>query len=814
MSLKNWVLILMCFFVTLAFGQKNYHTEYVEQEPVLDGFLNEEIWSILSPAKDFVVNYPDYGSKSNFDSECYVTYGAEALFIGGRLYDKEPDSVSFTLSQRDDTGNADWFGITLDTYGKKQNAFVFIVTAAGVEIDGVLNEDDFDPSWNAVWKSRVQKRVFGWSFEMRIPYSAIRFPKQDIQNWKINFKRSVRRNRQESYWNPVNPEGFGELQQIGNLAGVKGISPPLRLSFSPYLTSYVEKSSDNNEFTTRFNGGMDLKYGISEAFTLDMTLIPDFGQRRSDDLVLNLTPFEVRFNENRQFFTEGTELFNIGNVFYSRRIGGMPYYQDQVFDAVSENERVSELSGESPLINATKVSGRTTSNLGIGVFNALEGQSFALIKDTLSGETRQVLANPYTNYNVIALSQNLKNNSTINFLNTNVLRSGKARDANVSVLQSKIFSKDRDYLYTTGLRLSNVIENGENNVGHTAFAEVSKVQGVWRYSAFYYEESDTFEPNDLGFLQNNNSRELGASMRWNDFKPKGRFLRKWIESSVNFSQLYFPVLFDQFVVDGQVAGTFKNFLTAGVNVFAAPFGQMNHFESRSFGNPIFYEPVYGAGWFYSSDYSKKYALDVRGGAAFYTNTKRKDQNIFISPRMRVSDKFFMVLRSSFENYYNDFGYVSVSDDEYSNEIILGTRNRQVVNNTISAEYLFTNRMGVDLQLRHYWQNVEYVNFNSLGNDALRKSTAYTGRNQDGSAIHDIAFNVFSIDLNYTWVFIPGSELRIVYKNNILTSKTELDANYFDSLKYLFSAEQVNSLSLRFLVFVDALYFKSDGKKRL
>ncbi len=809
---------VVLFFVFLSAGigysQKTYYTQRVIEEPLLDGFLNEDIWYQLSPASDFIVNYPDFGAKSEFISECYLVYGSEALFVAGNLYDEKPDSVSFTLSQRDDTGNADWFGFTLDTYGKKQNAFVFMVTAAGVEIDGVLNENDFDRSWNAVWKSKVVKREFGWSFEIRIPYSAIRFPKEDIQDWKVNFTRSVRRNRQESYWNPVDPEGFGELQQIGNLNGVKGISPPLRLSFSPYLTSYAEKTSGNNDFTTRINGGMDVKYGISEAFTLDMTLIPDFGQRRSDDLVLNLTPFEVRFNENRQFFTEGTELFNIGNVFYSRRIGGRPYYQDNVFNEVKGNERVSELSVESPLINATKVSGRTTSNLGIGVFNAVEGQSFATITDTLTGETRQVQANPYTNYNVVALSQNLKNNSTVNFLNTNVLRSGKARDANVSVLQSKIFSKDRTYLYTTSLRLSNILENGQNSGGHTAFAEVSKVQGIWRYSAYYYEESDTFEPNDLGFLQNNNSREFGASMRWNDFKPKGRFLRKWVESNVYFSQLYFPVLYDEFVVDAQVASTFKNFLTAGINAFAAPFGQMNHFESRSFGNPVFYEPAYGGGWFYSSDYSKKFALDVRGGASFYTNTKRKDQNIYVSPRLRVSDQFFLVLGSRFENYYNDFGYVAVNDELFSDQIILGTRNRQVVNNTISAEFLFTNRMGIDLQLRHYWQNVEYVNFNTLGNDALRQSTAYIGKNPDGSAIHDIAFNVFSIDLNYTWVFIPGSELRLVYKNNILTSKTSLDDNYFDSLTYLFSAEQVNSLSLRFLVFVDALYFKADGKKRL
>lgn len=809
------IAISLTFFLIInGWAQKSYITLPTEKEPDLDGFLKEEIWKKSQEATDFIVNYPDFGVTSQFKSSCYIVYGSEALFVAGRLYDSIPDSVSFTLSQRDDTGNADWFGITLDTYGKKQNAFVFIVTAAGVEVDGVLNEDNFDLSWNAVWKSKVQKREFGWSFEMRIPYSAIRFPKQEVQEWKVNFKRSVRRNRQESYWNPVDPEAFGEIQQAGDLKGIKGINPPLRLSFNPYLTSYVEKSSGSNTVSTRLNGGMDLKYGISEAFTLDMTLIPDFGQTRSDNLVLNLTPFEVQFNENRQFFTEGTELFNIGRVFYSRRVGGTPYYLDGVFNEVRENEEITDLKGESALINATKVSGRTSGNLGVGVFNAVEDQSFANLRDTLTGSNRKVLTNPYTNYNIVALSQNLKNNSTVSFLNSNVMRAGSARDANVSVLQSRFFSKDRNYLYMTGLRLSTIFEKGETTVGHTAFAELSKVQGVWRYSGFYSEESNTFNPNDLGFLRNNNSREFGGSVRWNDFKPKGRFLRKWVESNISYSQLYFPSLYNQFVIDGQIAGTFKNFLTAAINVFAAPFGQINHFESRDFGNPVFYEPAYGGGWFYSSDYSKKFALDISGGVSFYTNTKRKGQDLFVSPRMRVSDQFFVIVGSRFENYFNDFGYVSVNNPDYIAKIILGTRNRQVVNNTISAEYIFTNRMGVDLQLRHYWQNVDYINFHELGNDALRKETNYTGLDKEGNSIHDVVFNAFSIDLSYRWVFIPGSELRIVYKNNILSSKSILDNNYFESLTYLFTEDQINSLSLRFSVFIDALYFKGDGKKRL
>ena len=140
------------------------------------GFLTEDVWTTTEIADKFTVNSPSYGAISKFDSEIHVFYDDDAIYFGGNLYDPNPDSVSYTLSQRDDTGNADWFGVSLDPYANSVNAFAFMVTAAGVEIDGLESSDDMDGSWNAVWKSAVSKTDFGWSFEVRIPYSAVRFP--------------------------------------------------------------------------------------------------------------------------------------------------------------------------------------------------------------------------------------------------------------------------------------------------------------------------------------------------------------------------------------------------------------------------------------------------------------------------------------------------------------------------------------------------------------------------------------------------------------------------------------------------------------
>ncbi|TEB41460.1 hydrolase, partial [Flavobacterium circumlabens] len=159
-------------------------------------------------------------------------------------------------------------------------------------------------------------------------------------------------------------------------------------------------------------------------------LIPDFGQAKYDDQILNLGPFEQQFNENRAFFTEGTDLFNKGKMFYSRRIGGKPSVEPDLKD----NEEIIENPQNVNLINALKVSGRTKKGLGVGILNAVTEKTFATIKDTVTGETRKAIIEPLMNYNVLVLDQRFRKNSSVTFINTNVTRNGHFRDSNVSGL--------------------------------------------------------------------------------------------------------------------------------------------------------------------------------------------------------------------------------------------------------------------------------------------------------------------------------------------------------------------------------------------
>ncbi len=818
--MKKGYLILPVFIFILfgsVFGQRVYHIKKSTSEVKIDGELQEEQWAEAEVADQFTVKYPNAGEPSKFESNVFMFYDDDAIYFGGILRDHQPDSVSYTLSQRDDEGNADWFGVTIDPYANNVNAFSFLVTSAGVEWDAIEFQDDIDISWNSVWKSATKRRDDGWSFEMRIPFSAIRFPNKTVQEWNINLIRNVRRTREQSFWNPVDPNVFGEITQAGKLVGIEKVKSPLRLSLTPYVTGYLENYTNSltgkKEWRQRVNGGLDVKYGLNDAFTLDMTLIPDFGQTVSDRQVLNLGPFEVQFAENRPFFLEGTELFSIGNVFYSRRIGAEPRHFNDAYSALDESKGEEVISNPSlaPLLNAAKVSGRTTKGLGVGVFNAIEGEAAAEIRDSL-GNVRSVKTHSLTNYNVFVLSQTLKNNSTVSFVNTNVARQGTDPDANVSVGQAKLFSRDRKYNLTSTVKISSIFKEGKADVGHSTYHNFEKVSGSFRYNIEYGEESDNYDPNDLGFLYNNNSRYYASYVSWNDFTPGKHFLRKWGGINAFYEELYKPRLFSYANIGWDGAGTLKNFLTLGVNGNFNPFGEVDHFESRKFGKEVRFGENFRVGGFISSDYSKRFALDLRTSYKQFFNSAQKAVSVTVSPRVRLSDRVFAVWRSTVDFIVHDFGYVRILDDNYSNALILGVRNREIVENVLNMEYIFTKRMGINLQLRHYWQQVDYSYFLSLRDKGVLQSSDYYPLQSDGTSAHNTSFNAFTLDVNYRWVFFPGSELRVVYKNNIFASQSELLPSYFDTFDTLFDRPQINSISAKLLVFIDAMYFRRKEKK--
>ena len=823
--MKNLLNILLIFsFVIIGKNtngqaeKKSYYAQRLSDVDniKLDGILDDAAWNTAEVASGFIQTEPVFQEPISQQSDVRILYDDGGIYVGAMLYDTEPQNILKEFSPRDQRNNVDWFGVVFDTYRDGLNGFSFNVTASGVQLDSRYAGGNEDRNWDGIWDSKVQMLDNGWSVEMYIPYLSLRFGDVELQEWNLQFIREIRRKRELTYWNPVDPAIEGFVNQFGHLDGIQDIKSPVRLSIIPFLTGYVNTAKAGGEnvptdATLAYTGGLDLKYGINDAFTLDMTVIPDFGQVLSDQQVLNLSPFEVRFDENRQFFTEGLELFDKGNVFFSRRVGGTPFAFFAPFAELQANESVVSNPQIAQLYNATKISGRTAKGTGIGFFNAVEGKEFATIENLLTGDTRQVETNPLTNYNVLVVDQNLANNSVISLINTNVTRIGDAYDANVTGGFFNLRNKKQSYNLSGSATVSNQFFESETITGHQYNVSFGKISGNWQWGLDYNEESDDFDPNDLGLLFSPNERSFGGSLGYTDFKPKNEKLQRWsVGVSQNYNRLFSPNVFTNYGIGLNAFVLWKSRNALGGNLFYEPVESRDYFEPRTadFSQFYLFPKSYSASSFFSSDYRKKLAIDVNVFYRVFDEPGRTFSNIVVSPRIRLSNKFSIFPSTTVSKSRNDVGFPGSSSQlpEISGletgDILFGRRDRDILENSIQLQYIFNNLMSFSTRVRHYWDKVGYSGFQKLDVDGTLIELDYDGNDTSGDPAFDTNFNFFTVDMVYTWRFARGSDLIFVWKNQISGSDQDIASDYFTNVNGLSTLAQTNSISLKVVYFLD------------
>ena len=812
--MKSALVLILFIVCSPIFAQKKLEAKHIDEKISIDGELKENAWSNVKYSNSFTQVKPYPGKPATRDTKVAICYDHEAIYFAAICYDQK-DSISKVLSLRDDyNANLDAFGIFLDTYNDDQNGFGFGVTSKGVQLDFKIASTEFNDQLNLVWNSVVKITDTAWIAEIKIPFSAIRFPKKQIQDWGINFTRQISRYREESTWSPVNPDLENYLLEAGDVVGIENIDPPLRLALMPYVSSYLNHSKADGT-TTSLNGGMDIKYGINEALTLDVTLVPDFGQVVFDQQVLNISPFEIQFNENRQFFTEGTELFTKAGLFYSRRIG-VQAPQSVLQTLLNDDEYLSNLASATQLYNASKVSGRLKNGLGVGVFNGITAPQYATAVNKITKEEREIMASPLTNYNVLVFDQNLKNNSSVTFTNTNVWRAGSFYDANVSGFNFNINTKDNKFNFNGKTSLSAKLNKVSTELGYNYNLNFNKQRGAFIYGVGYLEESDTYDPNDLGFNAMNNRRNIELSSAYRIFNPKWTKLTRVIFSgSVSMSRLYNPNVYTGSYWDGNFVVVSSKFNAAGVRLNGAFTDYRDYFEPRTWGRVFNYPSWQTIGGWVSSNYQKKVALDAGMNYSYISSANWKEYDYYIKPRFRLSDHIFITPEWTQNFQLNSQGYAvpfGIPADTTS-EIVFGTRNRIDITSAINLDYNITNRMGMTFRLRHYRSAINYLSFLKLNSDgSVSELNNYSGLDDNGNSAYNINFNAFTIDLVYRWVFLPGSEINVVWKNSIFTSDDKVAENYFYNLRSTFNNGPTNSVSVKVIYWLDYDSIKKLVKK--
>jgi hypothetical protein len=803
--------IWVAFFATAVFAQeKNLDALKINTPIKIDGILDEEDWQKAAIADSFIVNSPSFGAPAKQKSQVRILYNDQAVYVGAYLYD-DPKLIRKQLTARDGESrqDIDYFGVFFDTYNDNQNGYQFLVTARNVQSDGRLVANKVsqfglptDYSWDAVWESKVTIQKDGWVVEMKIPYSALRFSKKEIQDWGINFQRYTRRNNESAFWNKVDPKQNGFVNQFGNLMGVNNIVPPLRLSVLPYITSGVRTTPLANGTTnTTFlrNGGMDLKYGVNESFTLDATLIPDFGQVVSDNVVLNLTPYEVQFQENRPFFTEGLELFNKAGLFYSRRVGSTPTNYQTVNNQVNSDANLRMISnpGITQLYNASKFSGRNKSKLGIGVFNAITAPMYAVIENKTTGARTSIETEPLTNYNILVLDQALKGRSSITFTNTNVLRSGGSRSSNVSGLDLNLFDKKNRFNFNWGTRYSSI--SGTNNYsGYASYLKFAKVSGNWQYSVSNTLESDKYDPNDLGYIKAANEFSAIGKFGYYMFTPTKHFISQNYTLSVLPIYLYEPFKFSNVTLQGTAFWFFRNFWDLTLSAYYQPVWQQDFFEMRTTGKSMKRMPYWYTGLNGSSDSRKSFFIRYNVGIAEAPNYPLDSYySLEIGPRYRFNEHFSLDLDL---NRVIDHGQYGYAYREANGEPIAGRRKNTSFTSVLSGIYNFTSRMNLTMRARHYWSQVLYSHFYYTDiNGDFQPHAFVNGKDQN--------FNAFNLDMFYTWDFKYGSKLIVGWKNALGSNfpvNGLLYNKYTQNLSQVFQQPHANEFNIRLIYFIDYL----------
>jgi len=818
-------IFIALFFLLMTFktqGQENRNRKKItakraSKTPKIDGILNEDAWKNAPIAKDFIMMRPDNGKPEPQTHKTIVKllYDDEAIYVGAFLYDNKPSSIPMEFTNRDNFGQSDFFLITINPNDDGQNPFEFIVMSTGAQADAKISNGREDFNWSAVWESAVSLTDKGWIAEMKIPYSALRFANRPVQSWGVNFIREIKSLNAKFTWNHIDNKKGTWTQYDGLVEGLKNIKPPTRLSLYPYAS--VTSISFDGTTSTDYSLGLDIKYGITENFTLDATLIPDFGQTPFDNITLNLGPFEQQYSEQRQFFTEGTELFNQGSLFYSRRIGdkaSISYaslesslQNDTAFTNHKKvNENIIDYPEKIQLLNAIKVSGRTKKGLGIGFFNAFTKKTSATIKkttidnstgsDIITEETYKKTIEPFTNYNVLVLDQQFNQNSNITLINTNVTRKGNFRDGNTTGLLYHVETKDSKYNVDGSVKISNITENGHTVTGYSFDTSIGKGFGNWQGDIGYDFDDKNFDINDFGFQYYSNTQTIYGNISYQILKPTKHFNRISFNTFYNFNYLHKPSIYT-----GNSIGIHSYFQTKKRFSFGGGFyGNLGKEYD-------YYEPRQGvtSGVFYttsskinvnhwgSSDYRKKFAFDYRISKSWYFDEPKNSYGFRFAPKYRFSNQFSLSYGFSFNKTDNDRGYIT----KVGNDIFFGQRDRKSYSNTVSGKYSFSIKSSLSLTFRHNWEAVQYDNhyFTLNNNGFLTPNNTFSGTD-------DINFNSWNLDLNYIWEFAPGSQLIAFYRNSLYNYNTNAHLNFFKNIDQLFNQPAEHIFSLRLVYYID------------
>jgi hypothetical protein len=722
----------------------------------LDGQLDEPAWAEAPALGDFIQRDPDEGRPATQRTEVRVLYTDDAIYVGVRAYDTEPDRIVGRLTRRDEDSPSDWIIIGIDSYHDRRTGFAFFVNPAGVKRDIYLfNDTDSDDSWDAVWDVATARDAEGWSAEFRIPFSQLRFASAESHTFGFQVHRKITRNNETSMWRLVPKNAAGEVSLWGELSGFEGLRPPRRLEVLPYTVGKLERSRPDpgNPFNDGRAGtaslGADIKYGLTSNLTLDVALNPDFGQVEQDPAFVNLSAFEQFQSERRPFFTEGVGIFRfpilLGDgdganeqLFYSRRIGRSPQ------GAADPRGGYAERIQSTTILGAAKLSGRTPGGWTLGLLGAVTAREEAQVQDS-TGRLLSDVVEPRTTYLVGRVARDMRQGHTVVGLFGTAMH--RSLPDELTWLRSDAFAGALDLNHRFGngryrirgwfaashvrgstdailaaqLSSARYFQRPDNDyrevdssrtslTGFASQLSLGDETGNWRWSVGYDTRSPEFEVNDMGFQREADyfQQYAWAQRRW---LTPGRVFRRF---HVNFNQWAgWDYGGTRTFTGGNVNGNWQ-FLNywggyAGIN---RNLEGWNRAELR--GGPMIRRPGGFSGWSgLYSDGRKPLQGELNGW--FFNQDQNDSRNWGLATWMawRPSSSVQLSLGPWYDFVHDDWKYLATADLASGAEYLLGELNQSTVGAGLRANVTFRPTLTLQAYVAPFHAAVRYVGFKRL-----------------------------------------------------------------------------------------------------
>ena len=790
-----------------------------DRAPLLDGRDDDAVWQTAPLIDGFRQFAPAEDAASAFRTTTRVVYDERNMYVFVRAYDPRPDSIVSLLSRRDVRTNSDQIKILIDSYHDGRTGIELMVNPAGVQRDAAMHSDNVeDVSWDGIWDVATQTDSLGWTAEFRVPFSQLRFNKADEHTFGFGIWRDIARLNQRDSWPVYRGSRSTIVSQLGTLGGIRGIGGGHRVELVPYTVTknVTERSATGWNHPQRITAGADLRVGLGSALTASATVNPDFGQVEADPALLNLSAFEVRFDERRPFFLEGNSLFRCNGpcegLFYTRRIGRTPQLRASSADPAFTT-----------ILGAAKITGRLGRGVSLGISEALTRREVGVSGNTIE---------PQTNYLAARLVKEMRGGSSqmgLMMTSTNrILDSVTApvlrRNANVLLAQG--FHRFRANRYEISGYAGTVGVNGSRSAialtqrssvhlfqrpdaeerfdstrtamrGQVMSAQVQKLAGVFRYSSTWRYASAGMEANDLGFVILVNDMSLRNSASLQALRPS-RYYRRLSGSLSNETHWTSNGTQSGASITASTNGELKNFWSTGIAVTTYDIGGTRCIACAR-GGPALRQSAERLASIYLAGDSRK-ALIPNGSftASIGDEGKSFSRTIQFGTEVRIASQYSMSLGANWDRRTDDQQWIRnygafLSDTTHYTFARLSQNTLGV---TARANWTATPKLSFQLYAQPFLTSGNFADWREL---TAPRAKAYDARwtpYGNGAVPAGFNFRQFNSNAVVRWEYRPGSALFVVWQQGRASNDTSGEFRVARDYRDLFRAHPDNTLLIK------------------